>query len=282
MSASDWDESLTTMLKVDLEEVSVEQLIGANRTLSVQASSLLATLSDLDATNSSSYSSRNLGQSALKELRDSKTLTQPLRKCLFLISKYTSNEALVDSLVNLLFYELGFYSGMLYPVPQHSLPLQYGGDETATAKSDFNVIDVLSFCRMVVAEDKNQASIRVNSFPQLMAESISAVQRNMETSTACKRKWEDLGESTGDSTMLGMRVNGTFFYFYNIEVSQNILSAMKLKTAAGTRTTMKMVGGSEGLNLLDPAQREIIITILDAWRDDIEKKGRESVRRLSL
>jgi hypothetical protein len=42
-----------------------------------------------------------------------------------------------------------------------------------------------------------------------------------------------------------------------------------------------MVGGSEGLNFLDPAQRAVIITILDAWRADIEKKGRDSVRRLS-
>ncbi len=81
--------------------------------------------------------------------------------------------------------------------------------------------------------------------------------------------------------MLGLRVNGTFFFFYNISVSRPILSAMKFKGPASEDTSMKMVGGSEGLNFLDPVQREVIITILDAWRSDIEKKGRDSVRRLS-
>ena len=280
-SASDWDDICTSMLKVHLEEVSVDDLLGGKRTLSEEASALIRKLADLDANNSTKYFSRNISKEALEELRKDESLIQPVRKCLYLISKYLTNEALVDSLVSLLFHELGFYSGMLYPVPQHSLPLQYGGEVNATAKADFNIIDVLSFCRMVVAEDKNQASIRVNSFPQLMAESISAVQKNLETATSCKRKWEELDESIGDSAMLGLRVNGTFFFFYNINVSRPILSAMKFKGPASEDTSMKMVGGSEGLNFLDPAQREVIITILDAWRADIEKKGRDSVRRLS-
>ena len=280
-SASDWDDICTSMLKVHLEEVSVDDLLGGKRTLSEKASALIFKLADLDANNSTKYFSRNISKEALEELRKDESLIQPVRKCLYLISKYLTNEALVDSLVSLLFQELGFYSGMLYPVPQHSLPLQYGGEVNATAKADFTIIDVLSFCRMVVAEDKNQASFRVNSFPQLMAESISAVQKNLETSTSCKRKWEKLDESIGDSAMLGLRVNGTFFFFYNINVSRPILSAMKFKGPASEDTSMKMVGGSEGLNFLDPAQREVIITILDAWRADIEKKGRDSVRRLS-
>eukprot|EP01031_Cornospumella_fuschlensis_P031748 gene31748-38375_t len=147
-------------------------------------------------------------------------------------------------------------SGTLYPAPQHSLPLQYGDDVSATAKADFNVIDVLSFCRMIVAEDKKQASIRVNSFPQLMAESISAVQRNLEMSASCKRKWQDVEDSNPDSAMiLGLRVNGTFFYFYRINVSRPILSAIKMKGPALTHTIIKMVGGSEGLNFLDKVQR---------------------------
>ncbi len=280
-SASDWDEICTSMLKVELEEVSVEDLLGGKKALSQEATTLIDKLADLDATNSSKYFSRNISKEALEELRKDESLIQPVCKCLYLISKYLSNEAMVDSLVSLLFHELGFYTGMLYPVPQHSLPLQYGGDVTSTAKADFNIIDVLSFCRLVVAEDKNLASIRVNSFPQLMAECISAVQKNLETSTLCKRKWEELEEST-DSPMLGMRVNGTFFYFYNINVSRPILSAMKFKGPASEDTIIEMVGGSEGLNFLVPAHREKIITILDAWRADIEKKGRDSLRRLSI
>lgn len=279
-SASDWDEICTSMLKVELEEVSVEDLLGGRKALSQEATTLIDKLADLDATNLSKYFSRNISKEALEELRKDESLIQPVRKCLYLISKYISNEAMVDSLVSLLFHELGFYTGMLYPVPQHSLPLQYGGDVSSTAKADFNIIDVLSFCRLVVAEDKNLASIRVNSFPQLMAECISAVQKNLETSTLCKRKWEELEEST-DSPMLGLRVNGTFFYFYNINVSRPILSAMKFKGPASEDTIIKMVGGSEGLNFLVPAHREKIITILDAWRADIEKKGRDSLRRLS-
>lgn len=279
-SASDWDEECTSMLKVELEEVTVDVLLGGKKTLSVEARNLIFKLADLDTTNNSKYYSK-ITKKALEGLRENEFLIQPVRKCLYLISKYLTNEALVDSLVSLLFHELGFYSGMLYPIPQHSLPLQYGGRVNATAKADFNIIDVLSFCRMVVAEDKNQASIRVNSFPQLMAESISAVQKNLQTLTSCKRKWEELDESTADSEILGLRVNGTFFYFYIINVSLPILSAMKFKGPASEYTSMKMVGGSEGLNFLDPEQREGIITILDAWRSDIEKKGRDSVRRLS-
>jgi hypothetical protein len=42
-----------------------------------------------------------------------------------------------------------------------------------------------------------------------------------------------------------------------------------------------MVDGSKGLDFLVPEQLEVIITILDAWRVDIEKKGRDSLRRLS-
>ena len=283
-SANEWDEICTSILRVRLEEVTVCELLGRDTewTLSEGASSLIKNLTDLDANNTSKYYSR-ISNEALELLRQSEILIQPIRKCLYLISKYLTNEALVDSLVSLLFHELGFYSGMLYPVPQHSLPLQYGGDVNATAKADFNVIDVLSFCRMVVAEDKSGANARVNSFPQLIAESISAVQKNLETSTSCKRKWEQLveEESATDSTVLGLRVNGTFFFFYNILVSRPILSAMKLKGPASEDTLIKMVGGSEGLNFLVPEHREVIVTILDAWRVDIEKKGRDSVRRLS-
>ena len=277
-SASDWNEAYTSILNITLDDVPVDDLLGCEWTLSEKAKSLIATLKDLDATNSAKYFSRNASEDVLKKLREDEALIQPIRKCLYLIGKYHTNEALVDSLLSLLFHELGFFSGMLYPIPQHSLPLQYGGNDSATAKSDQNIVDVLSFNRMIVSEDKNLASIKHNSFPQLVAQAISAVQRNMETTTSQKRKWEDLDES---STILGMRVNGTFFYFYNVNVSTPILTAMKLKTSPAEGTTMKMVGGSEGLNFLIPTQREQIITILDAWRADIEKKGRESVRRLS-
>eukprot|EP01036_Dinobryon_divergens_P032763 gene32764-42421_t len=278
-SAHEWNETCTTILKVHLEEVTVGELIGREWTLSEEASSLIKNLSDLDANNSSKYFSR-ISNAAIESLRQSEYLIQPIRKCLYLISKYLTNAALVDSFVSLLFHELGFYSGMLYPVPQHSLPLQYGNNENATAKADFNVIDVLSFCRMVVAEDKIGANARVNSFPQFIAESISAVQKNLETSTSCKRKWEELVESATDSFILGLRVNGTFFFFYNILVSRPILSAMKSKGPASEDTLIKMVGGSEGLNFLVPEQREVIITILDAWRVDIEKKGRDSLHNI--
>jgi len=116
----------------------------------------------------------------------------------------------------------------------------------------------------------------------LIAESISAVQKNLEISTSYKRKWEDLDESATDSAILGLRVNGTFFFFYNVIVSRPILFAMKLKWPASEDTLIKMLGGSEGLNFLVSEHRVVIVTILDAWRADIEKKGRDSVRRLSV
>jgi len=133
-SAHEWDESCTLILKVNLKEVTAYELLGRDWTLSREAISLIENLTDLDANNSSKYFS-HISSEALESLRQSEYRIQPIRKCLYLISKYHTNEALVDSLVSLLFHELGFYSGMLYPVPQHSLPLQYGGDVNATAKA---------------------------------------------------------------------------------------------------------------------------------------------------
>ena len=67
---------------------------------------------------------------------------------------------------------------------------------------------------------------------------------------------------------------GPFFSLYHIKVSRFILSSMNSKGPKLENIVMKMVGGSKGLDFLVPEQREVIIA-------DIEKKGRDSLRRLS-
>lgn len=213
---------------------------------------------------------------------DDKCQIEPIRKCLYLMSKHPFIEGMVDSLLNLLFRELGMYSGMLFPISQHSLSLQYGGGVNMTAKADFAIIDALSICRMVVAKDRNVRGSIVNSFPQLIAEAIAAIQNNLEIEISCKRKWEQL-EFYSPAAMWGLRVSYHYFFFYNIPVSASILSSMKNKCSAGESTNITYAYTSiDGLNILDSVHREIIITILDAWRADIEKKAMESARRLSL
>mmetsp|Transcript_23506 Transcript_23506/g.32184 ORF Transcript_23506/g.32184 Transcript_23506/m.32184 type:complete len:305 (+) Transcript_23506:146-1060(+) len=260
-SSNEWNELCTSILKVRIEEVTVPELLGKEGdTLSEKARALINKLSDINQTILSQYESH-----IRKE--ESQYLVEPVRKCLYRIKKCRFNDALVDSLISLLFHELGFYSGMLYPVPQHSLPLQYGGNENFTAKADFKIIDILNYCRMVVTKDTFQCGDIVNSFPQLMAESISAFQVNLDISDPYKRKWEELEESVTDSVILGLRVNSItdeiLFYFYNINVSRPILSAMKLKGPASEYTLINSVGDHYGLHFLIPEQRKIIITILD-------------------
>lgn len=211
-SACDWDEISTARLKINLIEMSAEEFLGCEWTLTETAKALKDRLADIELGNSSKYFSRNVEKCDLEKIMDDKCQIEPMRKCLYLMSRHPFYEGMVDSLLNLLFRELGMYSGMLFPIPQHSLSLQYGGGVNMTAKADFAIVDALSFCRMVVAKDRNVRGSIVNSFPQLIAESIAAIQNNLEVETSCKRKWEQLDDYR-PAAMWGLRVSYHYFFF---------------------------------------------------------------------
>jgi hypothetical protein len=66
-------------------------------------------LPDLDGSNSTEiYVSNNISPEDLERKRNNLKLAHPVRKYLYLISKFSTNEAPVDSFLSLLLRELGF------------------------------------------------------------------------------------------------------------------------------------------------------------------------------
>jgi len=71
--------------------------------------------------------------------------------------------------MHLLLEKLGFFDNWLYAFPQMRIPLMYGNIKKWTI-ADFAIIDVLSYYRMAVVEDKRFDDQSRNSEPQLIAE----------------------------------------------------------------------------------------------------------------
>ena len=57
-----------------------------------------------------------------------------------------------------LLHDLGFNAGMLYTAPQMRLSLMFGSAEKS-AITDYMIMDVLSYCRICVFEDKRFAAM---------------------------------------------------------------------------------------------------------------------------
>ena len=106
-------------------------------------------------------------------------LELPLVKATYFLKKYQDQESIVDSFVSLLLEKLGFFDGWLYAFPQMKVPLLYGDATLKEATADFTILDVLSFYRMAVIEDKRLQDTIINSEPQLIAEAIALHQANM-------------------------------------------------------------------------------------------------------
>lgn len=175
--------------------------------------------------------------------------------------------------------------GMLFPLPQLSLPLRYSKDRKPTiAKADFIILDLLSFYRMAVFEDKNAAadSDSEQSTSQLIAEAIAAQQYNLVQfdkgafSPGAIMGVDD-GKSCGVDSIFGVKVIGCKFFFYVIPISAAILKAMETMSRAEEITTVFQL--ESGFDFRFPPDREIIIYILDQMRQNIERKGIQSPRR---
>ena len=165
--------------------------------------------------------------------------------------------------MNELFRLFGFFEETLYPFPQLKMKLFFNHTVTRDAKADFTIMDVLSFYRIAVFEEKNISELS-NSEPQLIAEGIALQQMNLRmfnpSSSHGKVSYEMM-----DATY-AIRVHGYYFYFYLIPVSPAILNAMDTGSSATDTTEVLKVGDDCGLNLLDPDDRSIIFSIFRGLR----------------
>jgi hypothetical protein len=306
-SASEWNDFDLDVLKVEFEDVSFEDF---NKLITLK-SPLNSTAPTSDhKPNPSKTSSNDLLQSLqfvdqnfqesfanIKHDETSNTsndhgvvqFQHPLAKALFMVLKYNHLESTVDGFVFLLLFYLGYFEEWLYVFPQYEMVLKYGEDVKNKSKPDFTILDVLSFFRIAVIEDKRELnSDRINSEPQLIAELIALAQKNFETAKN-KRKFGE-SDSDRDDYLIGIRVNGLKFFFYYFEMTNDLFDAMTTLSAPINQTRVKRFGALDlptdgaqpsGLNFLVPTQRMKLIELLISIRNCIMQKGRASKRRNS-
>jgi len=254
-SASNWTNEELDQLKVNF--VDVDTFFDVSDCCSEMAKELIAELSSLtDRSYLEDYA-----------LRADDSLKKFFPKAIFIIQKYSDHESAVDCFVQQLLYHLGFYDDWLYAFPQRRLKLKYGNKDEYFAVPDFTVMDIVSNVKMAVVEDKIFDSMRVNSEPQLIAVLIALLQLS--------------NDSTSNSAVIGVRVNGLKFWFYRINNPDHLLNAMSSKVTANEQTDVDKLGGSDGLNFLVLNDRRLIITILDRICRTFKEEGILSTRRNS-
>lgn len=92
------------------------------------------------------------------KIRADTLLQHPICKALWAAKKYSNKKSNRDDFVRHLLHDLGFNAGMLYAAPQMRLPLMFGSAEKS-AITDYMIMDVLSYCRICVFEDKRFAAM---------------------------------------------------------------------------------------------------------------------------
>lgn len=198
----------------------------------------------------------------------------PVAKALFTVFKWKTRESCVDGFVSRLLSHVGFDDNWLLVCQQHRLDLNFGSVNKHSI-ADFMVMDLLSFYRVAVYEDKSEQS-NVDSFPQLLAEIISVHQANSqirEEHVAKARKLKDGSSSSKgielmetdekEEQIVGVRVNGSRFWFYVASIGSAIDNAMASQTTACDSTTVYKLGGEDGFDFCFAEHREAIIKVLD-------------------
>ena len=209
LSASNWTEGELAALKVEFEIVSsLPSLPTAVRNKAVELIGELIKLND-----------RSYIPDYDKFERPDIKLKNPFYKAVYIV--HYDHESVVDSFVQLLLYRLGYFDDLLYVFPQLRLQLRYGqGLETGrrcTAEADFTVMDGLSNSRMAVVVDERLVdSQNSNSEPQLIAESIALYQAH-DFTVEKKGATTTTASVTVRPPVVGVRVNGFHFWFYQID-----------------------------------------------------------------
>jgi len=295
LSGNEWTDVQLDQLKVLFEDVELDNFFSSVRLSSFQLSSrgaaLVDLLSNVDMHLFEKYEPNHNDinyDTIAGDIRDSHMLQNPICKALFAARKYAMHESFVDDFVKHLLNEMGFNDGSLYAAPQMRINLYFGETEKM-ATADVTVIDLLSFARIGVIEDKNWDEMVKdrNSTAQLVAEGIAITQRNESVGGSKRDAGGDpkgvFEESSSicSETVYGIRVNGSQFHFYAIQVSPQMHSALRNQTAASTSTSMYRYKSKAGLDFMKKNERNEIILMLSLLQEVATITGKNSPRRNS-
>jgi hypothetical protein len=204
------------------------------------------------------------------------------------MNKYTHIEAAVDSFVLRLLVALGYETGMLVCFPQLRLDLRFG-ETLRDSIADYTIFDVLSFFRMVVMEDKNVNEVKKNSVPQMIGQAVAAHATNKPkadqdgpASKSARTTAKPESEPTDNIPILGVRVNGNYFFFYAITISEDIEAALDSCTVAKKSTALYRLGDENGLNFMNANDRKVIVRVLSLMLDQIKAMGATAERQFSI
>lgn len=266
-SASEWDQTQLDKLKIAFQPVTFEvflQKMNVDHEVCLEEiKPLLQRLSYFSRDTFDLFATKGKSPGEIDLLRSNRQLHDPLVKACYLAQHYATAEGIVDSLMNELFRLFGFFEETLYPFPQLKMKLFFNHTVTRDAKADFTIMDVLSFYRIAVFEEKNFSELS-NSEPQLIAAGIALQQMNLRMfnpSSSHGKVSYDIMDVT-----YAIRVHGYYFYFYLIPGSPAILNAMDTGSSATDTTEVLKLGDDCGLNLLDPDDRSIIFSIFRGLR----------------
>jgi hypothetical protein len=295
LSGNEWTDVQLDQLKVLFDDVEQNEFFSnaglSSFQMSARGVALVELLCDV---NESLHRKYDLASDASDEhtsagaIRASPLLQNPICKALFAARKYVKHESFVDDFVKHLLNEMGFNEGSLYAAPQMRINLLFGETEKM-ATADVTVIDLLSYARIGVVEDKNweEMFLKSDSTAQLVAEGIAITQRN----EAVGGKKRDAGgnpkseaeesSSSFSETVYGIRVTGSLFHFYAMRVSPQMHSALRNQTAAATSTTMYRYKSDAGLDFMVKDERDEIILMLSLLQEVAKKTGETSPRRNS-
>jgi hypothetical protein len=282
LSGNEWTDVQLNQLKVRFQDVDLDTFFSnaelEDLEMSEKGKALMAQLAEIDETLDQKYaSSTDVAASDVM-------LQNPICKALFAAKKYNNHESFVDDFVKHLLNAMGFNDGRLYAAPQMRINLRFG-DAVKSATADITVIDLWSYARIGVVEDKSWKEMTsVNdSTAQLVAEGIAITQHN-EAVKGQKRDAEGNPKAASESstcseTVYGIRVTGSRFHFYVIQVSPQIHSALKHHAIAAEPTTMYRYKSVAGLDFMVKKERDEIILMLSLLQEVAKKTGETSHRR---
>lgn len=296
-SASDWNGTILTQLGIDFVDCTFNQLFFPYPfTPSERSRTLIQELVQIPNSSTllvKSYDTLGKSPEDIDTMRKQHqtSLSDSIFKALYLLHKYPNQEPMVDNFVYNLLYRMGFNDGFICVVPQLSMSLKFGNAADKSymrvAKADFVIQDILSFYKMCVIEDKSKAEERTDSEAQMIAEAIANFQQNdiIVGGDTVETALEVANTSTDETLdeLLGVRVNGCRFWFYNIPITKSIVTAMKNMRSVPDPivTSVKKFGGPSGLDFTDPEHRGMIIEILDKMKQIVQEEGAKSKRRRS-
>ena len=214
------------------------------------------------------------------ENNDVDYMKHPLCKALFIMEKYSHLDSPVDSFVFQLLCHLGFNDNWLYIFPQLPLKLR-SNKRNITSKADFTLMDIISFYRAVVVEDKlTDERDSSGAEAQLVAEAVSAQQSNVVRELSRPTKRRRSLPTSDDNTIMGIRVRGFYFTFYRIPYSQPLIDAV-LNEVVASETTIVQRCRHKGYDFRNAGDRKVIVTLLDSLLYQFTNDGEQAQRRLS-